>query len=208
MITWTYRHPPYIENGTALYNDLIYAYDNGAKYIVVFDSNEDWTEGILQEEHFTALENFWNYIESHPRADSSVERRSAVLLPANYAYGLRGPDDKIWGLWPADNISYSLCVGIQIMLQQHGTMLDIIYDDNIEQRKLVAYHNLIYWNDSSRFPSVMPVREAEVNGYQMLLTLVARYNLFIIAIGIAAGLSVAGVVLVVLRRTSARKRIT
>jgi hypothetical protein len=33
MITWTYRQPPYIESGPELYNDLVLAYQNGAKYI-------------------------------------------------------------------------------------------------------------------------------------------------------------------------------
>ena len=39
MITYTYTNPPYIESAPDLYNDMLYAYNNGAKYIVVFDSN-------------------------------------------------------------------------------------------------------------------------------------------------------------------------
>lgn len=44
IITWTYNNPPYIESGEELYNDLIYAYKNGAKYVAVFDSNENYSK--------------------------------------------------------------------------------------------------------------------------------------------------------------------
>ena len=47
MITWTYTQPPYMENGTELYNDMVLAYENGAKYIIVFDSNENYTQNVL-----------------------------------------------------------------------------------------------------------------------------------------------------------------
>jgi hypothetical protein len=40
MITWTYNHPPYIESGPELYDDMLLAYENGAKYILVFDIPE------------------------------------------------------------------------------------------------------------------------------------------------------------------------
>jgi hypothetical protein len=50
MITWTYSQPPYIESGEELYNDLLLAYDNGAKYILVFNSNKLYTDNILMQE--------------------------------------------------------------------------------------------------------------------------------------------------------------
>ena len=61
IIAWTYNSPPYIGSGQELYDDLVFAYDNGAKYVLVFDSNENYTETILAEEHFDALERFWQY---------------------------------------------------------------------------------------------------------------------------------------------------
>ncbi|MCJ7613754.1 hypothetical protein MUO71_03180, partial [Candidatus Bathyarchaeota archaeon] len=66
MITWTYNHPPYIESGPELYDDLVLAYENGAKYILIFDSNEDYTKGILQQEHLDALKQFWDYAQANP----------------------------------------------------------------------------------------------------------------------------------------------
>ncbi len=131
MITWTYNNPPYIESGPQLYNDLVLAYQNGAKYILVFDSNEDYTQGILKQEHLDALKQFWEYSKNNPQPNFLNEDRVAYVLPKGYAYGFRGPEDKIWGFWEADSISYKERKDIGGLLKQHGTMLDVIYDDNL-----------------------------------------------------------------------------
>jgi hypothetical protein len=89
IITWTYTTPPYIESGEELYSDLVLAYDNGAKYIVVYDGNEGWTGGILQQEHLDALQRFWNYVQSNPRQSNPVAERTAYVLPDAYGYGFR-----------------------------------------------------------------------------------------------------------------------
>ena len=66
MITWTYTDPPYIESGPQLLNDMKLAYDNGAKYIIVFDSNANYTQGILSEGQLQALQQFWQYVQDNP----------------------------------------------------------------------------------------------------------------------------------------------
>ena len=110
MITWTYNHPPHIESGPELYDDMVLAYENGAKYILVFDTNKNYTESILEEEHFEALEQFWQYAQDNPRNKIQLEKRVAFILPKDFGYGFRGPDDKIWGLWEwyADNNSLEI----------------------------------------------------------------------------------------------------
>ncbi len=40
-------------------------YNNGAKYIIVLDTNENWTAGALQK-NIQALQDFWQYATSHP----------------------------------------------------------------------------------------------------------------------------------------------
>jgi hypothetical protein len=129
IITWTYNNPPYIESGTELYKDLLLAYENGAKYILVFDSNKEYTQGILQEEHLEALKQFWNYTKNNPRTSQPSSERVAYVLPKDYAYGFRGPNDKIWGLWEADSFSNKICVELGNLLKEHESKLDIIYDD-------------------------------------------------------------------------------
>ncbi|MEM4733912.1 MAG: hypothetical protein QXD70_05235 [Candidatus Bathyarchaeia archaeon] len=147
IITWTYTAPPYIESGAELYKDLILAYDNGAKYIVVFNANEGWTQGILQEEHLQALRQFWLYIHNNPRRNTSVSKRVAFVLPNGYGYGFRGPNDKIWGLWEADELSHKISVSLGNLLEEYGTKLDIIHDDELLAGNTYGYNKLIYWND-------------------------------------------------------------
>ena len=150
IITWTYDHPPYIESGAELYEDLIYAYENGAQYIIVFDSNEEYTEGILKQEHFNALEQFWEYTEANPRQKDQNSDRVAYVLPKDYAYGFRGPNDKIWGLWEADVLSFEISENLGKLLEQYGTKLDIIYDDGLELDS--TYTKYIFWNGTIYTP--------------------------------------------------------
>lgn len=146
MITWTYNDPPYIESGEELYNDLVLAYENGAEYILIFDSNEEYTEGILKNEHLNALRQFWDYIQNNPRDVDLQNDRVAYVLPTDYGYGFRGPEDKIWGLWEADAFSHELCVNLNSFLEQYGTRLDIIYDDGLETDNTRMYSKLVFWN--------------------------------------------------------------
>ena len=143
IITWTYNHPPYIESGPELYDDLVLAYENGAKYILVFDSNEDYTQGILKEEHLDALKKFSEYSKENPQSNF-IEKRVAYVLPKGYAYGFRGPEDKIWGFWEADSLSYEVSMELGGLLEQYGKRLDVIYDDNLNLDK--TYNSYIFWN--------------------------------------------------------------
>jgi hypothetical protein len=205
IITWTYKAPPYLENGTELFNDMLYAYNNGAKYIIVFDANEDWTQGILTTQHLDALKQFWSYVKENPRPNNNANSRSTVILPYSYGYGLRGPEDKIWGLWPADNVSYSLCVGINFMLQQYGDNLDIIYDSGLSKDSLGKYQNVIYWNDSSKFPDVMPI-SASFSEYSLAFLLV-RYFLVLLLGVVLVAVAVVAIVLLVVKKTTGRRLI-
>ena len=144
IVTWTYSHPPYIGSGAELYQDLVYAYENGAEYILVYDTNEEYTEGILKTEHFQAIEQFWNYVKANPiRRDRSSDR-VAYVLPMDYAYGFRGPNDKIWGLWEADAFSLEISENLGEILEEYGVKLDIIYDDGLELDG--TYSKYIFWN--------------------------------------------------------------
>ena len=144
IITWTYDDPPYIESGVELYKDLVLAYENGAKYIVVFDSNEEYTQGILKQEHYEALQQFWEYAKTNPRQKDQSSDRVAYVLPKDYAYGFRGPNDKIWGLWEADAFSLETSENLGKLLDQFGAKLDIIYDDDLELDS--TYSKYVFWN--------------------------------------------------------------
>ena len=149
IITWTYTKPPYLESGEELYKDLVLAYENGAKYIILFDANEGWTQSVLKKEHFDALKRFWEHVKEKPRQDTQLSDRVAYVLPKDYGYGFRGPDDKIWGFWQADNLTGKVCANLNYLLKKYDKRLDIIYDCNLIPGSMYGYSELFYWNDSS-----------------------------------------------------------
>ena len=150
MITYTYDTPPYLESGPEMYSDLVTAYQNGAKYILVFDyamkNNTQTSHGILQQEHLDALKQFWQYAKTHPRPSNPVKERVAYVLPPDYGYGFRGPSDALWGLFGADNISSQIWNDVFYKYaQQYNQKLDIIYADSLNGA-VWNYSKLIFWN--------------------------------------------------------------
>ncbi|MBN1618156.1 hypothetical protein JW887_02320 [Candidatus Dojkabacteria bacterium] len=148
IVTWTYNNPPYIESGPELYEDLVLAYENGAKYIVIFDSDKNYMRGILENEHLEAMKTFWEYASENPRESHPVKDRLAFVLPENFAYGFRGPLDKIWGLWEAESIpefSEELCTELNRLMVEYDKNLDIIYNDHLE---LDVYGKYFFWNET------------------------------------------------------------
>lgn len=142
MITWEYNQEPYLESGSKLYDDMVLAYNNGAKYIAVFDSNEAYTQSVLTADQLDALKDFWQYVQDNPRTQSSTSDRVGYVLPEGYGYGFRGPNDTIWGLWPADAYSTNLSSTIGEKLAEYGDKLDIVY--NQTQLSYAGYKQLIY----------------------------------------------------------------
>jgi hypothetical protein len=148
IITWTYTKPPYLESGQELFEDLVLAYNNGAKYIIVFDGNEGWTSSVLKDEHFDALKRFWAYVKENPREIKTASDRVAYVLPKDYGYGFRGPNDKIWGFWGADNLTNKVCNDINSLLATYNERLDIIYDRGLSPGNAAGYSRLFFWNES------------------------------------------------------------
>ncbi len=153
MVTWTYDGPPYLVSGDELYDDLISAYHNGAKYVVIFDHPDtDYSEyGILTEEHFDAIEKFWNYVNDNPSKHGTVKATVAYVLPENFGFGFRSVDDNIWGLWSADTDERveKIWSDVNQLLEEYGFRLDIVYsdpefNDSLQQH----YDELFFWNET------------------------------------------------------------
>jgi len=157
MITWTYNHPPYLESGDELYEDLLLAYHSGAKYAVVFNHEKDAQYsgyGIMTAEHFEALENFWNYKNGNPKKHCSLTGDVAFVLPQDYGFGFRGPDDKVWGLWN-DQYSSEIWNDVNDLLDEYGSRLDIVYSDTeFNYRLEECYSEVFTWESetASGFP--------------------------------------------------------
>jgi hypothetical protein len=150
IMTWTYNGTPYLESGVELYDDLVLAYDAGARYVVVFDYPKLFNFGILTDDHFDALENFWNYFKKHPEKHGSVKGEVAYVLPENYGFGFRGPEDTVWGLWSADtdDRSEKIWSDVNKLVNKYGFNLDIVYSDsefNADFKR--NYNKLLFWNE-------------------------------------------------------------
>lgn len=144
IVTWTYRHPPYLESPEKLYEDMVLAYDNGAKYIVVFNFPTNVTEyGLLTRGHLESMQKFWEYHKETPQPENPAE--VAYVIPEDYGYGFRGPDDKIWGLWGPDELSPKVWNDVTELLNSYGSKLDIIYE-TAEPRIKQQYELLVFWN--------------------------------------------------------------
>jgi hypothetical protein len=144
IITWATLQPPYLENGEKMLQDMTAAYNAGAKYVIVFN----YPQGALTEEHYNAIKQFWNNSHSSPR-NTNVENNGqiAFVLPQNYGCGMRDLNDKIWGFWPADNISGQIWQNMNILIDHYGQKLDIIYDDpKFDPQN--SYSQVCFWNST------------------------------------------------------------
>jgi hypothetical protein len=149
IITWMYDQLPYIESGPQLYDDMTLAFDEGAKYVVVFDYPNSTQYGILTDEHFTAMQNFWNYVQSNPQKHGSNSGEVAYVLPRDYGFGFRSYNDNIWGLWSADNLSSKVWNDANNLISQYDSRLDIVFNDPEYFDAVTSrYNKLFFWNQT------------------------------------------------------------
>lgn len=153
MITWASTQPPYMENSTALYNDMVLAYENDAKYIVIFDTNANYTQNVLTQPQLDAMKQFWQYTQANPRTTTPTSDKTAYVLPDAYGYGFRGPQDKMWGLWSNDSLTTDLCMSMSTLLKMDGNNLDIVYPSSTLES--AGYKTIIEWNNTQLIPTPM-----------------------------------------------------
>jgi hypothetical protein len=149
IITWTYDEPPYLSSGPEMLEDMLTAYEAGAKYVIVFNYPtypENNPYGILLDEHFAAMQQFWSIIQEHPDDFGKTNGDFAFVLPRDYGWGLRRPDDSIWGLWQVDDLSSMIWEKVNKLVERYGLRLDIIYDDS--RYSLDEYSKVYYWNST------------------------------------------------------------
>lgn len=149
IVGWKYDAQPYIESGTELLDDLMTAYKAGAKYAIVFDYPQLGTYGTLQDEHFDALQQFWDYVHDNPQDFGSQKPKVAYVLPEYYGFGLRRANDRIWGLFPADALSTKVWGDVNKLVTTYGFNFDIIYDEpGVVDAVRSRYQRLIFWNET------------------------------------------------------------
>jgi len=153
IIVWKDRDPEndkegVYKTGPEMLQDMLVAYETGAKYVIIFNypTNPSGNPyGILTDEHFVAMQQFWNHMQQHPEEYGKTEAQATLVLPNNYAWGMRNPDDKIWGYWGPDEKSQQIWELSQDLLDQYGLSLDIVYDDP-DFPIADIYQEIYYWN--------------------------------------------------------------
>jgi hypothetical protein len=149
MITWKYDTPPYLDSGDQIYDQMLMSYQAGAKYIAIFNYpyNES-TYGTLTDDQFKAMQRFWNDITTKKFTDLS-KPEAALVLPKNFGWGLRNPNDTIWGFWTADNRTEQTALVTSKLLSYYGLNLDIVYDDPNFPVTSGNYQHVYYWNSTA-----------------------------------------------------------
>jgi hypothetical protein len=150
VITWKYQQPPYLDNGSEILSQMRTAYECGAKYIVLFDyyDSDSNPYGTMQTEHFQALESFWKDVVKNPNEiRGSIKADSALVLPHNYGWGTRWKEDKVWGIFKADNQTRQIWDLMLLALQKHNLKTDIVFADS-EFSLPTQYQNVYYANNS------------------------------------------------------------
>jgi hypothetical protein len=148
IITWTYDHPPYLANGSVIYQQMLNSYLAGAEYIVIFNYPQlpENPYGVLTDEHFEAIEKIWT-VTGSVEPDNRQKDDAVLVLPENYGWGMRREDDRIWGVWGPDDKSEQIWNISRELLAKYDFRLDIIYDnpafpvDN-------WYAKVYYWNQT------------------------------------------------------------
>ena len=152
VITWKYNKPPYLDNETEILSQMRTAYEAGAKYFVLFnyyEENGNNPYGTLKPEHFQALQNFWNDVVKNPHVTQGAIKADTVLvLPKGYGWGMRTREDKIWGVFKADDQTHQFWELTQTTLQNHGLKTDIVYEDPAYQLK-EGYQNVYRWTQNA-----------------------------------------------------------
>ena len=151
IITWKSDSYPYLDTADHIYNQMVTSYQAGADYIVLFNYPIIDDYGLMSDEHFFALERFWNNAIKMNKANALNDTgrvEAAMVLPRNYGWGMRRPDDVIWGFWGPDGKSIPIGTLMGKLLARYGVSMDIIYEDPAYPVAEGDYARIYYWNST------------------------------------------------------------
>ena len=152
IITWKDQRgdPASIKNGSEMFEDMVVSFEAGANYIVVFNFPqypEDNPYGVLTNDHFEKMRQFWDYASSHKEDFGKKNGKVAYVLPKNYGWGMRSVDDSLWGLWPADSRAPLIWKNMNLSIEKYDIDLDIVYNDQYFDSSI--YDEIFYWNSTN-----------------------------------------------------------
>ena len=131
---------------------MMTSYEAGAEFIIIFNypQIEDNPYGTMTEEHFIILEEFWieiNRLSNLEEKAEIIKPDVVLVLPRNYGWGMRHPDDRIW-FWGPDEKTLQIWEFSRELILQHGLNMDIIYQDS-QYSDLDQYGTIYYWDNSN-----------------------------------------------------------
>lgn len=147
--------PPSSNGPSEMSQNMLSAYESGAKYIVIFN-NPTYPEinqyGSLSEEYLAATESFWSYTQMHSmQFNDEIMGQVALVLPNDYGWGMRRnqyiTQDRIWGLWPEDDKAPLILENVNKLIEQYGLKLDIVYE-NENFAVYTKYSTVYFWNST------------------------------------------------------------
>jgi hypothetical protein len=135
---------------------MVEAYRGGAKYVLVFNYPkypQDNPFGILSENHFAALQRFWQYVHAYSRANvGQVDAQAVLVLPQDYGWGMRRSNyivqDKIWGLWFEDDKAPMVLDSVNKLDAKLVLRLDINYED-VKFNYTGKFSLVYFWNSTT-----------------------------------------------------------
>jgi hypothetical protein len=86
----------------------------------------------------------------------------AYVLHKDYGYGFRGPNDRIWGLWEADRSTNQICKTLGNLIEEYGSRLDIIYDEDLGPGNTYEYSKLFFRGSHENVYTVVAVASVAV----------------------------------------------
>ncbi|HMK95225.1 MAG TPA: NosD domain-containing protein [Candidatus Limnocylindrales bacterium] len=180
LIDWTYNYLPYLESPTEMYNDMVLAYDSGASYIAIYDSSHDYANTTLNKTYYAQLQNFWKYVKQNADKHGSLKADTAVVLPQDYGFGFRNPDDSVWQYHNATAWTQKLYSDITSLLNESGSKLDIVYGDPQFQSAIQSsYGKILYWPQDFENGVTYPVIDVNNGlGYNTIQDAVSSFGTY------------------------------
>ena len=94
-----------------------------------------------------------------PDKHGSLKADTAVVLPQDYGFGFRSPDDSVWQYHQADLLELKKCTAtLQAPLIRYKSSIDIVYSDPQIQSSIQSkYSEILYWPNDVETNSNYPV---------------------------------------------------
>ena len=101
----------------------------------------------MSERPVLALQSFWNDI-THNKICRPKRSRGGFGVASKFGWGMRNPNDTIWGFWTTDNRTLQVAIAVSTLLARVRRQLDIVYEDSAYPVANGHYQHVYYWNQT------------------------------------------------------------